>query len=273
MLGKAGLLLALGMLTHHLWLDSRKQPSTVSARSSQADQPGEYGGNLNFLRRYWVAPQTEGESNHYLDLWNPGTLAALARVNGLTNNHALFVDSHGKAWAPKRSLRSYAIYPHQSLVAPHEKTPHFSPGDLAELLGPEQAAQIHNIVLAGCNEEGQLRPQEFRRHFVNATNITYMTPGELAFKPMFYQAIVLPSSEIKPLYGRVRRTTSGRVESETSATPARGTKPLGTYIADLYVPGAAGPFATRKAGRELLDTPRSAAAMLRADASTFSVEP
>ena len=49
------------------------------------------------------------------------------------------------------------------------------------MLGPESAATIHNILLAGCNQEGRIRSEEIRHYFVNATNITYMAPGELAF--------------------------------------------------------------------------------------------
>ena len=58
---------------------------------------GEFGGDLGFLRRFHVEPQSPSESNHYFDLWSPGALPALARFNGLTNNRALIVDSHGSA--------------------------------------------------------------------------------------------------------------------------------------------------------------------------------
>src|SRR5262249_42119946 len=134
----------------------------------------------------------------------------------------------------------------------------------------ESAANIHNIVLAGCNEEKRFRSEEFRRYFVNATNITYMTPGELGFKPMYYQAIVLPSSEIKPLYGKVRRTAQGEVECEIMAGPARGAKRLGAYVADLYYPGAAKPYRTQPAGRELLEPPAAPGPALRGDARATS---
>src|SRR5882724_5656927 len=100
----------------------------------------------------------------------------------------LFVDSHGKAGCGRAS-GGYGFYPNHALLQRGQTTPYFSPGDLAQVIGAKEAANIHNVVLAGCNVEGRFRSSEVRRHFPNATNITYMTPGELAFKPMYYQAI------------------------------------------------------------------------------------
>jgi len=264
-------LVALGLLT---WKMVEVSPLgiPVSARPQVEVNRGEYGGDLEFLRRHWMAPQASGESNHYIDLWSPDSLIALARVNGLTNNHALFVDSHGKAGCSIRGS-GFGLYPRAALVAPGAKTPYFSARDLATVLGPETAATIHNIVLAGCNQEGRLWSVEYRRHFVNATNITYMEPGRLAFKPMFYQAIILPSTEIKPLYGKPRRVSDDRVECDIVDEPRRGTRPLGAYIADLYLPGARKPYQTRKAGRELLDPPRITTVASRLDVSQKLVEP
>ena len=176
---KAVLVIVVGGLLVKWALDARKPSVPVAARSSEAT--GEFGGDMEFLRRHQLGPQSEGESNYYIDLWNPGSLTALARVNGLTNNRALFVDSHGRAGFSWHGGR-YGIYPHQNLLEPGQLTPAFSAKDLATVLGPEGAVGIHNIVLAGCNEEGRIRSQEFRRNFINATNITYMTPGKLAFK-------------------------------------------------------------------------------------------
>jgi len=202
------------------------------------------------------------ESNHYFDLWSPGALPALARFNGLTNNRALFVDSHGSAGFRWHG-RGYGLYPRETLLQRGQETPAFSPADFARVLGHDDAAAIHNIVIAGCNEEGRFRSQEWRRHFVNATNITYMTPGILAYKPMFYQAIVTPSSEIKPLYGR--ESSSGNQSTcGIQREPSPGAKPLGAYVADLYLPGARKPYRTQRAGRELLE-PERAATALRAD--------
>lgn len=230
----------------------------VNGRSSVAPglaPQGEFGGDLALLRQRHEPPQRPGESNHYFDLWNDtSSLSVLARVNGLTNNHALFIDSHGTA-EPVLRGRRYGLYPAKSLVSSGGKIPHYSPRDFATVLGRETSAGIHNIVTAGCNVEGLLRSAEFRQHFPNATNVTYMTPGEKAFKPMFYQAIVLPSSEIRVLYGKPSRANCGRDECEIQRVPSPDAHPLGAYIADLYVPGGRKPFRTIRAGRELLDPP------------------
>jgi hypothetical protein len=249
-------------------LGSDQAALVVSARGVvtkrvAAKEHGEFGGDLGFLQRFHVGPQSPSESNHYFDLWSPGALPALARFNGLTNNRALFVDSHGSAGFRWHG-RGYGLYPRETLLRPGQETLGFSASDFAKVLGPDHAAAVHNIVIAGCNEEGRFRSQEWRRHFVNATNITYMTPGKLAYKPMFYQAIVTPSSEITPLFGRERRGSEGSacgIERE----PSSGAEPLGAYVADLYLPGARKPYCTQRAGRELLEPEQPMVACWRPD--------
>jgi hypothetical protein len=243
----------------------------VSARTNQTER-GDYKGDLGFLRRHWAPPQSPGESNHYIDLWSPGDLASFARANGLTNNHALFIDSHSKGGCSFRSS-GFGIYPRATLVEPGSRAPYYSVRDLATVIGPENAATIHNVLLAGCNRDGRFRSAEIRQHFVNATNITYMEPGELAFKPMFHQALVLPSDEIKPLYGEPRRVSATRVECDIVNEPRRGTRQLGAYVADLYLPGARKPFLTRKAGRELLAPERVTSVATRTIADGTLDEP
>lgn len=238
-----------GLLIKWLMVEKR-QDTPVSARSAAAS--GEFGGDLSMLKRWHSGPQSEGESNHYLDLWSPGALRKLAEVQGLTNNHALFVDSHsrsGYGWSGTR----HGFYPHQSLLGAGNEPPSYSARDFAALLGPTEAAKIHNILLAGCNEDASLRPAEFRKHFINATNITYMMPGKLAYKPMFYQAITEPSSAIRLLYGKTTLRSGEITKASISVTPSEGAKPLGHFIADLFLPGATKPFRTQRAGRELLD--------------------
>src|SRR5688572_6922479 len=122
-------LVALGLLTWKL-VEVSPLGIPVSARPQTEANLGEYRGDLDFLRRHWQAPQVPGESNHYIDLWSPDSLPALARVNGLTNNHALFVDSHGKAGCSIRGS-GFGFYPRAALVAPGAKTPYFSAQDLA----------------------------------------------------------------------------------------------------------------------------------------------
>jgi hypothetical protein len=136
---------------------------------------------------------------------------------------------------------------------------------VATVLGPEAAATIHNIVVAGCNEDGLFRSGEWRRQFVNATNITYMTPGKLSFKPMFYQALVTRSTDLKPFYGKLRRVGE-RIDCDIEQTPSPDTEELGVYVADLYLPGGRRPYRTQRAGRELLEPePAVATTILRAD--------
>src|ERR1043166_3818758 len=148
-LGKAMGMMALGAFVIGHELGSEVGNSTPGPASSEGNC-GAYGGDLRFLRRFHTGPEVRGESNHFIDLWSPGGLSVLARVNGLTNNHALFVDSHGRAGCSSRGS-GYGFYPHQALLAPGQKAPCFSPGDLATVLGPESAATIHNIILAGCD--------------------------------------------------------------------------------------------------------------------------
>ena len=247
---KAAILMAIGGCLAKWGMDARRTEVVVSARSQSVGR-GDYGGDLKFLRGRVAGPKAAGESNHYIDLWKGDSLQAMARANGLTNNHALFVDSHAKGGVSWRG--GYGVYPHETLLAQGQPTPYYSPRDLATVLGSSNAAGVHNILIAGCNEDRRFRSEEFRRHFVNATNITYMSPGKLAFKPMFYQAIVLPSSEIKPLYGKLRQTTNGRMKTNVSTVPLPGTEELGAFVADLYLPDARVPYCTRRAGRELID--------------------
>jgi hypothetical protein len=91
-----------------------------------------------------------------------------------------------------------------------------------------------------------------------------MTPGKLAYKPMFYQAIVTLSSEIKLLFGREGRG-SERSACGVEREPSPGVEPLGAYVADLYLPGARKPFRTQRAGRELLEPERAAVTAILVD--------
>ncbi len=251
-LARAILVMILGGFLVKWALEARRVLVPVSARNGEHAERGEFGGDMAFLRKHHTAPGREGESNHYIDLWSPGCLVNLVREHGLTNNRTLFVDSHGRAGFSWHGGR-YGFYPHRNLVAKGEEPPVFSARDLAELLGAS-AREIHNIVLAGCNAEGRFRSQEFRKHFVNATNITYMAAGELAFKPMFIQAISRPSAEIQTLHGRIRHVSASRTEATISGAALPDSSPLGAYVADLYLPGARKPYRTQKAGRELLVT-------------------
>jgi hypothetical protein len=217
---------------------------------------GQYGGNLGVLRSFCEQPR-DGESNYFLDLWEPGNLASFARLQGLTNNHALLIDSHGTermSWGG----RQFAFRPGDGAMTRGAPPTFYSIRDVARILG-SSAAEIHNIVVAGCNEAGALDPSAFRRYFVNATNITYMAAGQRSYKPQFYLLLTQHSEDLESLYERVISSEGQRVRSEIGRTPVEGSRPLGWYVADLFRPGEGKPFRRQRAGRELLDpeTPRS----------------
>jgi hypothetical protein len=225
--------------------------SPADAAAPRADR-GEFGGDLNFLRRFHAGPRGPQESNHFIDLWSPGSLEAFARLHGLTNNRALFVDSHARSGIPRFRER-HAYHASDEAAAGNRRRHYFSARDLAAILGPEAAAGVHNIVLGGCNRESSFRPEELRKYFVNATNIVHMTAGEFSYRPVFFQMLTTPSAELKPFHGKLRPARGELVECEISTRPGPGLQPLGQFVARLYAPGAAQPFSTRLAGRELLE--------------------
>ncbi len=212
---------------------------------------GEFGSPLDFLRQHYSAPQGPGESNYFIDLWANQELRSWATACKLTNNHALFVNSHGKSLATRRGTQ-YAFYPHQSLLGAKEAAHPYSAADLARVLGVETASGIHNLILSGCNIEGAFSSQEFRKYFVNATNIIHMAAGELGYQSMFRQLLTSPSGNIEPVYETCAKTRSGRLEYFTAHAPSAKATKLTPYIAELFEPGALNPFRTQRAGREIL---------------------
>jgi hypothetical protein len=213
---------------------------------------GEFKADLAFLKRFYTAPLSSGESNHYLDLWAGQTLRDLVQSAGLTNNHTLFVNSHGEAVTQGTAPR-YAFYPHESLVAAGQAAPHFSARDLAQLVGPEAACRIHNIVVAGCNAAGAFDPGELRKNFIHATNVTHCPAGQLGYQAMFHQALLVPSARVQPLHETVQKARGGQTQYFLGSKSGRHTRPLDPYVAELFLPGAGKPFRTQVAGRELLD--------------------
>src|SRR6266536_3459181 len=120
--GKAIIVMALGGLFIGGGLGSGMAKLALSVKCSEPNC-GAYGGDLNFLRRCHTGPRVRGESNHYIDLCCPGSLPVLARVNGLTNNHALFVDSHGQARCSRHGC-GYGFYPNELLLERGQKAPY-----------------------------------------------------------------------------------------------------------------------------------------------------
>jgi len=225
--------------------------SVHAAPPSRDSELGEFGANMNFLKASYTAPAA-GESNHYFELWKSGVgIRDITRVHGLTNNRAIFVTSHGEAKATPRGDR-YVFVPHESRFADTNARPAYSVRDLFTLIGPRAAAHIHNICVSGCNTEGALRADEFRRYFPNATNITHVAAGESGFEAMFAQAVTLPSGEVKPLFETSQRIEAGGTAYSLSNTAVPNARRLPPYIAELFLPRARHPFKVQIAGRELL---------------------
>lgn len=215
---------------------------------------GMLGSDLDFLASFYTPPQTPAESNHYIDLWAGKQLRAITALNRLTNNRALFINSHGQGFRGKAGTR-FAYFPHQSLLRDGQKVPYYSAQDLAQIVGPASADKIHNILIASCDSEGCFSSAELRKYFVNATNITHVTSGKPGFQPMFFQAMVSPASEIQPLFEIPTRTADGSIEYQIETHSAPKARRLFPYVADLYRAGEAKPFKVQVAGRELLTPP------------------
>jgi len=226
---------------------NRKAPKSTRASADQ----GEFGSPITFLRQHYSPPQAPGESNHFIDLWADQDLRKLVIEYKLTNNHALFVNAHGKGLATRRGTL-YALYPHQSLLRAKENAPAYSAADLARVVGAENAGAIHILVFSGCNVEGAFSSQELRKYFINATNIIHMASGELGYQSMFRQLLTTPSWNIQPVYETCTKGRSGKLEYYTGYSPSEKATRLGPYVAELFEPGAIDPFQTQRAGREIL---------------------
>jgi len=219
---------------------------------------GEFGASLRHLRMCYFPPVNPGESNYYIemsDMTGGGSWREFLRTQGLTNNHALIVASHGKAiqWA---GGKRYAYYPDKPILTRVGRS-YFSGRDLAALLGPA-ASEIDNIVIAGCDKEGLFDPGELRHYFVNATNIIHAPKEKIACRAAFENAFKYHSQDIKFLFEMPDTFTVGHFEARTNSKAMA----LVPYVASLYRPGAFQPYRTQTAGRELLK-PDTAPALTR----------
>lgn len=210
---------------------------------------GQLGADLRFLKCHYSRPQGSGQSNYFIDLWEGQNLRTITQLNGLTNNHALFINCHGR----RAENGKYVLYPHQSLLATSTNSPLYTMADLARIMGPSAAAKVHNIVLSACNAEGALDVKEIRNAFPHATNIIHCAAGELGYQAMFIQAMVNRSAYVKPIYEWAERNKHGEVEYYTGPAPTRNSKRFAPYVAELFTPGCDKPFALLRAGRELLE--------------------
>lgn len=250
------LIVALAAGAAALSLGGSVRGQTTSSSKSKTAAPKQSRSGLEMLEQFHTPPRGPGESNHFIDLWPGLKIRDFARECGLTNNHALIVNSHGRAVGALLGSR-YRFYPHDALLQPRQKRPYFSAADLARVLGPASTSRIHNILIGACNEEGAFSSRELRRHFVNATNITHMAEGERGYQPMFLQAIAGCSGQIEPLYETPVHTAGRAPEYQIGNEPRPGSTKLSPYVADLFLPGAKEPFQTRIAGREIIESPSS----------------
>lgn len=227
-----------------------------SAAESTPGTPGEFGSDLEILKSFHTTLTAGQSGNHLFDMWSGATLARTMRHAGLTNNHALVINAHGKALRTAESQR-YAYHPHISRIAPGKKRPCFSAADFATVLGRKTAAQVHNIVLAGCNKEGVFTTAELRNFFPNATNIIHMAAGEFGYQEMFRQIFFAESQNIQPAFQLRRVNGHSGKNYEIVNGPQAGATELKPYIAEIFDPSSRAPVRTQIAGRELLQ-PRSA---------------
>src|SRR6185503_11869008 len=93
---------------------------------------GEYGANFRLLQEFASGPENVRESNWFIDMQTGPGLRRFAAAHGLTNNHALFVLSHGRAIQTPSGFR-YAFY--SATTGEELPTACFSVQDLASLLG------------------------------------------------------------------------------------------------------------------------------------------
>jgi hypothetical protein len=194
------------------------------------------------LKQHLVGPSVKGESNYYLDLWEPPKMRVIAPASGLTNNHALFINSHGKGVKTKSGLR-YVFYPH-----PEVGTGKFFIQDIAAAVGTHNAPKIHNIIISGCNIDSSFSAKEIRKYFPNATNIIHSAPGQAGYQEMLFQLLLSDSSQIETLY----QSRDSDDELEMTNHPLPGSKRMAPYVASLFLPGKLEPYRRQKAGRELL---------------------
>ncbi|HUR44466.1 MAG TPA: hypothetical protein VMZ27_01225 [Candidatus Saccharimonadales bacterium] len=212
---------------------------------------GEFGGDLGLLSRFCAGPRAEGESNYFFDLWADQNMASILRRHGFTNNHALFINSHGKG-DERTPKASFIFYPHPSICKVEGEAAWYSARDFATVLGRTTAASINNIYVAACDEEGCFSASELRSHFPNATNIVHAAKGEPGYQPMFYDSIVNHSSQIESLYETRVEDSNGQFAFELGPEPKGGARKLLPYIADLFTRGATNAYRRQIAGRELL---------------------
>ena len=225
-------------------------PRSAIQAGRSCSPAGQYGSSLTVLQAFYTAPKAPGESNYFIDTQGGESLRSFALAHGLTNNHALFVVSHGTA-VPTPSGARYAFYPATGKDYGGDMTgPRFSIQDIAAIIGPANARNVHNLVLASCNRENALRPEEIRACFPNVTNLTHAAPETDAQWSTFRHALTYHSRDIQFLYAMPDTFTVGVFDGDKKGR--QKSRKLVPYVAELYLPGGATPYLTQTAGRELL---------------------
>src|SRR6185436_4672315 len=103
-------------------------------------------------------------TDFYIDLWGTGLMAEIQQA-GLTNKHALYVDSH--------SLASFGYNVYRPSDRCSKRHFWYRMRDFAVTLGPATNS-LHNIYLSGCNTDNQFSLQEVKQYFPCATNIVHV---------------------------------------------------------------------------------------------------
>ena len=170
-------------------------------------------------------------------------MRVIAPGGGLTNNHALFINSHGKGIKTKHGVR-YVFYPHEEVGMGE-----FFIEDIVAAVGADNVGGIHNLVISACNTDSSFNAKEVRKYFPNATNIIHSAAGQAGYQEMIFQVLLAESSQIETLY---QSRAADDDDFEISNRPVPGCKKMSPYIATLFRPGKVEPYREQKAGRELL---------------------
>lgn len=169
-----------------------------------------------------LASRTEkfGPSDYYIDLWGADNILAHIKEHGLTNKHALYVDSHGL------DSFSYFVIRPDNRVTNGKTPPWYRIKDIANSIGNDRT-NIHNLYFAACNTGNAFDLDEVRKHFPNATNIVHM-PGKWKGRTDFF---------LDSIIGFPKDIPDGRYRA---------------YWAELYMPGGKKPYRTVVANTSLL---------------------
>lgn len=176
--------------------------------------------NIEFLK---TRVEKFGSSDYFVDLWGDDDIMQTIKDSGLTNKHALYVDSHGL-----RTLTDFVIRPDERVFKPMLKyPPWYKIKDIAMVLGVE-TNNVHNVYFSACNSKDGFRAADVRKVFPNATNICHVPSGYKGNTKFFVEAI------------------TGYPKDD----PKRICRPL---WANLYLPNAKTPYKVIIANRSLLE--------------------